>query len=141
MGGRGSASKREGASTAIGQSTTVGRQTERNLGQMEREGATSQDLRQFLEDRNASVRRQIREERGRDTRSDAERRSAAISLLRRGRIEYDDDLVEVISPSGRVDYRGLHDYNPYKDDDWTYDEAAGHYVLEGPGGTYVMGKM
>ena len=41
------------------------------------------------------------------------------------RLEYDDDVVVVRNPDGGVDYKGIFDYCPYKEDfdngDWTFD--------------------
>lgn len=45
------------------------------------------------------------------------------------RLDYDDDLVVVKTPSGKVDYKGESDYNPYKDEDWRYDSKNDIYTL------------
>ena len=58
----------------------------------------------------------------------------------RGRIDYDDDIVIVTNPSGGIDYKGIHDDNPYRDDDWAYDrESETYYMPDHPG--YVMEKI
>lgn len=51
------------------------------------------------------------------------------------RVEYEDDLVIVKNKDGKVDYKGLNDYNPYKDEPWKYDPKNDIYTL--PGG-YTM---
>lgn len=45
------------------------------------------------------------------------------------RIEYDDDLVIVKNKSGEVEYKGLDDYNPYRDEPWKYDSKNDVYTL------------
>lgn len=64
----------------------------------------------------------------------------AMADLKRGRIDYEDTLVRVISPTGNIDYEGIHDDNPYKRDDWTYSDE-GFYTLETDRGMYVMGRL
>lgn len=142
MGGRGSTSRGTGPQR-------LGEATERLVGEMERAGAAPSDVRRALRDRDAANEAALRsaDERAmarmneRIASGEALRRAQAIDSLRRGRIEYEDDLVRVISPSGNVDYQGLQDYNPYKDDDWRYSERAGHYIMDTPMGEYRMGRV
>lgn len=54
------------------------------------------------------------------------------------RVEYEDDVVIVKNKDGKVDYKGLNDYNPYKDEPWKYDPKNDIYTL--PGG-YTMKCM
>lgn len=50
------------------------------------------------------------------------------------RIEYEDDLVVVMSGNKEV-YRGLEDYEPMKDEPWRFIETTkagkGHYEFDG----------
>lgn len=43
------------------------------------------------------------------------------------RINYDDDLVVVYNGDGEIEYKGIDDFNPYKDDDWVWDESIKGY--------------
>ena len=54
----------------------------------------------------------------------------------KGRIEYEDDLVVVYSPDGKVDYEGMFDYCPYRYDRMEYDKATKSYYIFGKGGDY-----
>ena len=56
----------------------------------------------------------------------------------KGRINMDDDLVAVYDYSGKEVYRGLSDYNPYNDDDWTYDDSHKRYYLTYDGKEYDL---
>ena len=47
------------------------------------------------------------------------------------RIEYEDDFVVVYDKDGSVVYRGMEDYEPYKDEPWRFDEKQGVYTLNG----------
>lgn len=59
-----------------------------------------------------------------------------------GRVDYDDDLVAVYTPDGKVEYKGLFDECPYKDDDMRYDKSTMTYRIEGPDGDYrIMAKL
>lgn len=49
---------------------------------------------------------------------------------KRGRIEYEDDLV-IVKKNGKVIYKGLEDYEPMNREDWRYDESKGKYILYG----------
>jgi hypothetical protein len=53
-----------------------------------------------------------------------------------GRVDYDDDLVAVYAPDGKVEYKGIFDDCPYKDDDMKYDRETMSYRIEGPRGDY-----
>lgn len=46
------------------------------------------------------------------------------------RLNYEDDVVTVYDDKGNVDYRGIHDYSPYKDDKMTWDDKAKNYKLQ-----------
>lgn len=54
----------------------------------------------------------------------------------KGRIEYEDDIVVVYSPDGKVDYEGMFDYCPYRYDKMEYDKATKSYHIFGKGGDY-----
>lgn len=59
-----------------------------------------------------------------------------------GRVDYDDDLVAVYTPDGKVEYKGLFDDCPYKDDDMKYDKDTMTYRVEGPRGDYrIIAKI
>ena len=44
------------------------------------------------------------------------------------RIEFDDDIVAVYNPQGKVIYKGLEDDDPHKRDDWRWDGSKGYYT-------------
>ena len=59
-----------------------------------------------------------------------------------GRVDFDDDLVAVYTPDGKVEYKGIFDDCPYKDDDMRYDKTTMTYRIEGPNGEYrTMAKL
>ena len=59
-----------------------------------------------------------------------------------GRVDFDDDLVAVYTPDGKIEYKGLFDYCPYRDDDMRYDKTTMTYRIEGPNGDYrTMAKL
>lgn len=59
-----------------------------------------------------------------------------------GRVDFDDDLVAVYTPDGKLEYKGLFDDCPYKDDDMRYDKTTMTYRIEGPNGDYrTMAKL
>ena len=43
------------------------------------------------------------------------------------RIEYEDDIVLVLDENGDEIYKGLEDYEPYKDEAWKWDEKTKSY--------------
>lgn len=47
------------------------------------------------------------------------------------RIQYEDDLVIVRDKNGKVIYKGLEDYEPYKYELWVWDDTKGLYTLDG----------
>lgn len=47
------------------------------------------------------------------------------------RIQYEDDLVIVRDKNGKVIYKGLEDYEPYKRELWVWDDTKGLYTLDG----------
>ncbi len=47
----------------------------------------------------------------------------------KGRIEYEDDIVVVYSPDGKVEYEGMFDYCPYRYDSLDYDKATKSYRI------------
>lgn len=49
----------------------------------------------------------------------------------KGRIDYDDDLVIVYDPKGKIIYKGVEDYEPMKDEPWRWDESVRGYKLDG----------
>ena len=51
--------------------------------------------------------------------------------LEESQIEFDDDLVVVVSPNGQTIYKGIEDYEPMKDEDWKYDYDCDCYRFEG----------
>lgn len=48
----------------------------------------------------------------------------------KGRINYEDDLVVVYDKKGNIIYKGLEDYEPYKREDWRWDESIKGYRFE-----------
>ena len=59
-----------------------------------------------------------------------------------GRVDFDDDLVAVYTPDGKIEYKGLFDNCPYRDDDMRYDKTTMTYRIEGPNGDYrTMAKL
>lgn len=46
-------------------------------------------------------------------------------------IEFEDDIVLVLDENGKQIYKGPEDYEPLKDEDWRWDERAGHYTFNG----------
>ena len=55
-----------------------------------------------------------------------------------GRIDFDDDLVAVYTPDGKLEYKGLFDDCPYKDEPMQYDRKNMVYRFEGENGDYRM---
>lgn len=53
------------------------------------------------------------------------------------RINYEDDLVQVYNDRGQVDYEGILDDCPYKDDDYRWNEKEQCYDL--PHGYKMIG--
>lgn len=47
------------------------------------------------------------------------------------RIQYDDDMVVVYDKDGKEVYKGLEDYDPYKDENWRWNDALGGYQCNG----------
>ena len=59
-----------------------------------------------------------------------------------GRIDFDDDIVAVYTPDGKLEYKGILDECPYKDDDMKYDKSTMTYRVEGPRGDYrIIAKV
>lgn len=59
-----------------------------------------------------------------------------------GRVDFDDDLVAVYTPDGKIEYKGIFDDCPYKNDDMRYDKTTMTYRIEGPDGDYrTMAKL
>lgn len=59
-----------------------------------------------------------------------------------GRVDFDDDLVAVYTPDGKLEYKGIFDDCPYKDDDMRYDKTTMTYRIEGSNGDYrTMAKL
>ena len=59
-----------------------------------------------------------------------------------GRIDFDDDIVAVYTPDGKLEYKGILDECPYKDDDMKYDKSTMTYRVEGPRGDYrIIAKI
>lgn len=59
-----------------------------------------------------------------------------------GRVVFEDDLVAVYTPDGKLEYKGLLDDCPYKNDDMRYDKTTMTYRIEGPNGDYrTMAKL
>lgn len=52
-------------------------------------------------------------------------------------IEYDDDIVVVKNPQGKIIYEGWEDYDPNKDEDWVLDRKTMIYSVETPSGVYT----
>ena len=53
-----------------------------------------------------------------------------------GRVDFDDDLVAVYTPDGKLEYKGLFDDCPYKDEPMQYDRKNMVYRFEGENGDY-----
>ena len=53
-----------------------------------------------------------------------------------GRVDFDDDLVAVYDPSGKLEYKGLFDDCPYKDEPMQYDRKNMVYRFESENGDY-----
>lgn len=59
-----------------------------------------------------------------------------------GRIDFDDDIVAVYTPDGKLEYKGILDECPYKDDDMKYDKSTMTYRVDGPRGDYrIIAKV
>lgn len=50
-------------------------------------------------------------------------------FLNEKRVEYEDDLIIIKDKDGKVEYKGLFDYSPYKDEQWKYDSSRDLYTL------------
>ena len=68
---------------------------------------------------------------------------AESTIKGKGRIKYEDDLVVVYSPDGKVDYEGMFDYCPYRYDSLDYDKATKSYRIYDPksGDCRIMVKV
>ena len=68
---------------------------------------------------------------------------AESTIKGKGRIKYEDDLVVVYSPDGKVDYEGMFDYCPYRYDSLDYDKATKSYRIYNPksGDCRIMVKV
>lgn len=53
------------------------------------------------------------------------------------RVNFDDDMV-VIYRNGKLEYKGLQDYNPYRDEDWEWDDKKKHYTMRHGKDEYIM---
>lgn len=53
-----------------------------------------------------------------------------------GRIDFDDDIVAVYTPDGKLEYKGLFDDCPYKDEPMQYDRKNMVYRVDGENGDY-----
>ena len=53
-----------------------------------------------------------------------------------GRVDFDDDVVAVYDPKGKLEYKGLFDDCPYKDEPMQYDRKNMVYRFEGENGDY-----
>lgn len=68
-----------------------------------------------------------------ENREDTVRESA---LKGTGRVDFDDDLVAVYDTKGKLEYKGLFDDCPYKDEPMQYDRKNMVYRFEGENGDY-----
>ena len=60
----------------------------------------------------------------------------------KGKIAFDDDVVEVFDPNGRSVYKGIWDDCPYNNDDMRYDASTMTYRIDGPNGDYrIVAKV
>ena len=46
-----------------------------------------------------------------------------------GTVQYDDDLVVIYDENGKVAYKGLNDYSPFKRENWKYNPDKKRYEL------------
>ena len=46
-------------------------------------------------------------------------------------IEFEDDIVIVCDEKGNVLYRGIEDYEPFKNENWKYDALNNVYTFRG----------
>lgn len=53
------------------------------------------------------------------------------------RINYEDDIVIVKNPKGVTIYNGMEDYEPMKDEPWSWNSSIKGYTLSSPEGTYT----
>lgn len=53
-----------------------------------------------------------------------------------GRVDFDDDIVAVYTPDGKLEYKGLFDDCPYKDEPMQYDRRDMVYRFEAENGDY-----
>lgn len=53
-----------------------------------------------------------------------------------GRVDFDDDLVAVYTPDGKLEYKGIFDDCPYKDEPMQYDRKNMAYRFEAENGDY-----
>lgn len=53
-----------------------------------------------------------------------------------GRVDFDDDLVAVYTPDGKLEYKGLFDDCPYKNEPMQYDRKDMVYRFEAENGDY-----
>lgn len=53
-----------------------------------------------------------------------------------GRVDFDDDLVAVYTPDGKLEYKGLFDDCPYKHEPMQYDRKDMVYRFEAENGDY-----
>ena len=59
-----------------------------------------------------------------------------------GRVDFDDDVVAVYDTKGKLEYKGLFDDCPYKDEPMQYDRKNMVYRFEGENGDYrTMAKL
>ena len=68
-----------------------------------------------------------------ENREDQVRESA---IKGTGRVDFDDDLVAVYDTSGKLEYKGLFDDCPYKDEPMQYDRKNMVYRFEAENGDY-----
>ena len=66
----------------------------------------------------------------------AENRVDESEIKGTGRVDFDDDLVAVYDPSGKLEYKGIFDYCPYKDEPMQYDRKNMVYRFEDENGDY-----
>lgn len=60
----------------------------------------------------------------------------ARKIMKGKRVNFDDDVV-IVYENGKMVYKGLQDYNPFRDDNWKWNEKEKHYTMEDGNYKYI----